>query len=215
MQIDKRAGDGTREVRTLTTGAVEIRAAEDGKTVRVAGYAAVFDETTNIAGMFDEVVRAGAFADAIARGDDVTFLINHDDLPLARTSSKTLTVREDTRGLYMEAELDAEDPDVRRIVPKMKRGDLSKMSFAFSMEPRGQTRRTRTGSGEDENELREIVKVVRLYDVSIVTEPAYAGTEIALRSREEARKAYAPSDAEATAFFRRKKALDLRIRRPG
>jgi HK97 family phage prohead protease len=114
----------------------------------------------------------------------------------------------------MESTLDAADPDVMRILPKMKRGDLSKMSFAFSMRPDGVTQWTQTGDGEDGEELREILRVGRLYDVSIVTEPAYAGTEIALRSREEARKANAPGDAEATALFRRRKALDLRIRRP-
>lgn len=207
--------EGAHERRTLMSSAVEIRSADDGRTIRVSGYAAVFDEVTDIGGWFKEVVRRGAFVDAIARGDDVTFLINHADLPLARTTSKTLTIREDSRGLYMEAELDAEDPDVMRIVPKMKRGDLSKMSFAFSMSPDGVTKWTQTGAGDDAEELREIEKVGRLFDVSIVTEPAYSGTEIALRSREEARKAYAPSDADATAFFRRSKALDLKIRRPG
>ncbi len=173
MTIEKRAAaESTREIRTLTTGAVEVRSADDGSSVKVSGYAAVFDEVTDIGGWFKEVVRRGAFAPAIARGDDVTFLINHDGLPLSRTTAKTLTVREDERGLYMESTLDASDPDVMRIVPKMKRGDLTKMSFAFSMAPDGETRWTQTGAGEDGEELREIIKVGRLYDVSIVTEPA-------------------------------------------
>lgn len=82
----------------------------------------------------------------------------------------------------MESTLDASDPDVRGIVPKMKRGDLSKMSFAFSMG--GGTQRW-ASSGD--MELREIVEVGALHDVSIVAHAAYSGTEIALRSRDEAK----------------------------
>lgn len=214
MKIEHRnASDAAREVRAHARRSIEVRAADDGQSVKVTGYAAVFDEITDIGGWFREVIRPGAFSDAIARGDDVTFLINHDGLPLSRTASKTLTIKQDARGLFIESTLDPNDPDVMRIVPKMKRGDLSKMSFAFSMHPDGETRWTQTGN--EETELREIIKVGRLYDVSIVTEPAYSGTEIALRSLEAARKAHAPGDAEATALFRRRKALDLRIRRPG
>jgi len=210
IEYRKRFGESV-EIRTLVTRPIELRA-DGGDEVKVAGYAAVFDEETDIGGYFREVIRPGAFKDAIARGDDVVFLINHDGLPLSRTASKTLTVREDAKGLWMESTLDAGDPDVMRIVPKMKRGDLSKMSFAFSMYPDGETRWTQ--KGDDESELREILKVGRLYDVSIVTEPAYAGTEIALRSLEEARKAKAPRDADA-GMIRRRMTLDLKARRLG
>lgn len=156
---------------------VEIR--EEENTVKVAGYAAVFNEETNIGGMFREVIKPGAFRDAVGR-DDVVFLVNHDGLPLARTRSGTLTVKEDERGLFIESELDLSDPDVQQIVPKMKRGDLDKMSFAFSP----------TVQQWDDSEdipLRSIEEAA-LYDVSIVTNPAYEGTEIGLRSAETALK---------------------------
>jgi hypothetical protein len=149
----------------------EIRA-EDG-AVNVAGYAAVFGEEADIGGMFREIIAPGAFAAALTRGDDVTFLINHAGLPLARTRSGTLQLTEDDRGLRMSTELDPEDPDVRAIVPKMRRGDLDRMSFAFVA-----TRQTWDDSRE--TPLRTIEEV-RLIDVSIVTEPAYGGTEIGLR----------------------------------
>jgi HK97 family phage prohead protease len=149
----------------------EIRADDDG--IKVSGYAAVFDQETDIAGLFREKIARGAFVDAIGR-DDVVFLINHDGLPLARTRSGTLTLREDDHGLYMETVLDAEDPDVRSIVGKMKRGDLDKMSFAFWPDVQ---------EWDDSGEIPlRTVKKASLYDVSIVTTPAYDGTEIALRS---------------------------------
>lgn len=151
---------------------VELRM-DDESTIRVAGHAAVFNERANIAGVFEERIAPGAFAEAIGR-DDVVFLINHAGLPLARTRSGTLSLREDERGLYMETELDRDDPEVRSIAPKMKRGDLDKMSFAFMVE-----REEWDDTGEIP--LRTIHQL-SLRDVSIVTYPAYDGTDIALRS---------------------------------
>lgn len=163
-----------REIRTLSEP-VEIRADDDGE-VRVAGYAAVFNEETSIGGAFIERIAPGAFAAAIERGDDVVFLVNHAGLPLARTRSGTLSLSEDERGLYMETVLDSTDPDVRALVPKMKRGDLDKMSFAFV--PMRQT-------WDDSGDIpKRTIEDVALHDVSIVTTPAYDGTEIGLRSLE-------------------------------
>lgn len=190
---------------------VEVRENPDG-SVTVEGYAAVFDEEADIAGIFREVIRPGAFRSAIARGDDVAFLINHGGLPLARSTSKTLKLYEDKRGLRIESTLDGADPDVRRIVPKMKRGDLSKMSFAFSMD--GGTQRW-ASSGD--MELREIIEVGGLSDVSIVTYPAYEGTSIAMRSRDEAKaqadKAKQEAERKANRYFERKAEQEQKFRR--
>jgi hypothetical protein len=160
---------------------VEIRAAEDG-TIKVSGYASVFNQEADIGGYFREVFEPGAFREAIGR-DDVVFLINHEGLPMARTRSGTLTLREDSRGLFMESELDQDDPDVRSIVPKMKRGDLDKMSIAFRADVQEWD--------ESEDVPKRTIKRASLGDVSIVTNPAYDGTEIGLRSlqdHQEARK---------------------------
>ena len=176
---------------------VEIREAKGGG-LRVEGYAAVFGERANIAGMFEEVIERGAFKDAIGR-DDVVFLINHDGLPLARTRSGTLTLEEDSRGLRMETVLNADDPDVQNIRYKMERGDLDKMSFAFMPEVE-EWRET------DDIPIR-IIKRAALFDVSIVTNPAYNGTEIGLRSLQSFREKAACSAAE---FRARQKARLLR-----
>lgn len=159
----------------------EIRADETG--IKVEGYAAVFGQETDIGGMFREVIERGAFKEAIGR-DDVVFLINHDGLPLARTRSGTLRLSEDDHGLKIETTLDPEDPDVKSIAGKMKRGDLDKMSFAFFPE-------VQEWDEEGETPLRTIRKA-SLHDVSIVTTPAYAGTEIALRSLAAARGEVVP-----------------------
>jgi len=165
---------------------VEIQA--EGDTISVSGYAAVFNSETIIGGSYREQIAPGAFADAIGR-DDVMFLINHDGLPMARTKSGTLTLAEDERGLYMSAELDSSDPDVRAIVPKMKRGDLDKMSFAFSPEIQ---------SWDDSGDMPlRTIRQASLYDVSIVTYPAYQDTDIGLRSLSEFRSAQETKEIES------------------
>lgn len=159
---------------------VEFRAAEDGSLV-VEGYAAVFDQPTNIGDVFTEVVARGAFKNALARGDDTEFLINHGGLPLARSTAGNLTMEEDDKGLKIRAVLDPSDPDVQRIVPKMRAGMLDQMSFAF------QATGQRWDTPADGMDVRTITDVV-LFDVSIVNRGAYPQTSIALRSRDEARK---------------------------
>lgn len=188
-----------REIRGGT--AAEIRSEGDG--LRVSGYAAVFGQETDIGGYFREKIAAGAFTDAIGR-DDVVFLVNHAGLPLARTRSGTLTLAEDDTGLRMETVLDGEDPDVRAIVGKMKRGDLDKMSFAFWPEV------------EEWDETGEVpvrtIKKARLHDVSIVTTPAYDGTSIGLRSLEAHREAVRKTQNFNAAALRRRLRMNLRLR---
>jgi HK97 family phage prohead protease len=59
----------------------------------------------------------------------------------------------------------------------MKRGDVSQMSFAFSVKPGGQD-----WAKNDDGIVIRSLKAVRLFDVSVVTFPAYAATEVAVRS---------------------------------
>lgn len=194
------------EIRS-TGVAAEIRA--DGDGIRVVGYAAVFNEEANIGGWFREKIAPGAFDDAIGR-DDVVFLVNHDGLPLARSRAGkgTLSLSVDDRGLRMETVLDPEDPDVKAIVGKMQRGDLDKMSFAFMPEVQEWD--------ESQDPPLRTIKRASLHDVSIVTTPAYAGTDIGLRSLEAHRRALRQQNFNAAALRRRLKMNhDLRVRENG
>jgi HK97 family phage prohead protease len=161
----------TKEIRK----AVEVRfVREEGKAPHVEGYAAVFDQ---VAGeMFREVIRKGAFANCLKDNPDVRLLINHEGLPLARTKSGTLTLKEDDKGLFFSADLDASDPDVLALLPKLNRGDVDQCSFAFQTI----NDNWRIVDGVDTRELLE----VDLSDVSIVTFPWYDTTEVGLRSKE-------------------------------
>ena len=147
---------------------------DDADTITLTGLAAVFDKWADL-GHFRERIRPGAFAKALPISD-VRLLVNHEGLPLARTSSGTMKLTETKQGLEMEAKLDRADPDVRALIPKIERGDLSQFSFAFDVASDGQ---------EFKGEERTITEFAEIFDVSLVTFPAFEQTKItALRSRE-------------------------------
>jgi HK97 family phage prohead protease len=147
---------------------VEVRRTDSG--VHIQGYAAMFDQPAH-----REVVRSSAFTKTLAERDDVRLLLNHDGVPLARTKSGTLTLRVDDIGLWVEADLDAANPDAQRLISALERGDIDQMSFAFEI-----IREARTSDG-----TRELIEV-KLYDVSIVTYPWYDTTSVGLTRKEGA-----------------------------
>jgi HK97 family phage prohead protease len=161
------------EKRSVAFTNLELREVGDGNTF--VGYAAVFDSPSEPM-PFIEYVRKGAFTKTLKDGADVRFLIDHEGVPLARTKSGTLTLEEDERGLRVEASLDPMNPDAQRVISAMRRGDLSQMSFAF---------RTIKDSWNTDYSVREL-KEVQLYDVSVVTYPAYEDTVAELRRKQPA-----------------------------
>lgn len=166
------------EHRWCITGADERRVAyttlemrEDVAGNRLVGYAAVFDSPSEPM-PFTEYVKRGAFQKTIKDGADVRLLIDHEGVPLARTKSGTLMLEEDERGLKVIADLDPLNPDAARVISAMRRGDMSQMSFAF---------RTIKDSWSDDRSVREL-REVQLFDVSVVTFPAYEATVAELRN---------------------------------
>ena len=162
-----------KEVRTFNVSDIEVRN-DDGKNV-VVGYGAVFNSESNDLGGFVEYIADGAFDGRLE--DDVRFLINHDGLPLARTTNNTLRLSVDERGLKYEADM----PDTtlaNDLMTLLRNGTISQSSFAFTVEED-------SWENVDGRNIRTINKVSRLYDVSSVTYPAYneAGS-FALRSLE-------------------------------
>ncbi len=133
------------------------------------GYASVFNTPYSVAdsrGVYNEIVNPGAFTKTLNEQDDVKFLINHDGIPLARTKSGTLELREDEHGLFVKAALDEANPKVAEISSALKRGDLSEMSFGFH---------AIKDEFNDSGETRTL-KELRLLDVSVVTWPANPAT---------------------------------------
>lgn len=193
-----------RELRLLTGLKVEKR--EDGEDYipTITGYAAVFDSETVIGGGewgFREKIAKGAFSEAI-KTSDVRALFNHEEeYVLGRTKSGTLRLMEDERGLKVE--IDPPDTqDARDLIKKMQRGDIDQMSFAFTMEGGVQTW-DETG----DMPLRTIEKIGALWDVSVVTFPAYPDTEAAARSLAAVRKERQRQNFNNAAARLRRKAM--------
>lgn len=160
---------------------IEARAEDSAgdQLPKIVGYSAVFGVDTEIAtyfGSFIERIQKGAFRRAIREGQNVRGLRNHDpDNLLASTAAKTLTLREDDIGLYIE--IDPPNTSVGRdTVELIKRGDMSGQSFA--MIPRKVT--WISGNG-DKPDIR-IIQDVDLFDVGPVTYPQYTQTSVDTRS---------------------------------
>lgn len=158
----------------------EIRAmdTEDG-SMRIGGYAATFNnEATGL--NFREVIAPGAFTNALtsANEDPIFLLINHDadGIPLASTKSGTLRLMQDDIGLRMEADLDPSNPKAQELASAIRRGDMTKMSFAFTVNADGQTK---------EEGLRTLTSFEKIYEVSAVTWPAYDSTDLGMRSKQQ------------------------------
>jgi hypothetical protein len=158
------------ERRTFTVRDVEARQAEDG-TMRLAGYAAVFDDPS-VPLPFVERIAPGAFRKTLSETPDVRLLINHEGLPVARTKNGTLTLTEDSRGLYMDAEI-ADTSEGRDLYKLVERGDVDQMSFAFRV--------IRQKWSEDRSQRTLIELSLADGDVSVVTYPAYPTTTVEAR----------------------------------
>lgn len=159
-------------------GRVEHRATDAGVTT-VAGYAAVFGEVTNIADYFDEVIARGAFTTTLTTSDVLAYFDHDRGRILGRTASGTLRLSEDAKGLAVEIDL-PDTTDGRDVRTLIERGDIRGMSFGFRV--------TKEEWDETGAVPKRTILAVELREVSIVSEPAYDGTSIALRSLEDARK---------------------------
>lgn len=141
------------------------------------GYASTTEHAYDM-GWYFETIKRGAFTKTLRESPDVTLNINHggatSGLPIARTSSGTLHLNEDSQGLRVVADLDDEDPDVALVARKMDRGDLDgQMSFAFMVV------RQEWNSDYSERSICEVD--LHNGDVSIVTAGANPATSSVLR----------------------------------
>ena len=178
---------------------------EDGTTTspRIVGYPVVFNSLSNDLGGFVEKVQRGAFAQSLNDNDEVHALFNHDsDKVLGRRGSGTLKLWEDDYGLRME--LDPPNTTLGNdVVELLKRGDLVSMSFGFY-------------DVDDSWEVRDGANVrtinsARLFDVSIVVNPAYSSASVQLAQR-SLEKFQAEKEVEQTNFDSVGKRIDLNLR---
>ena len=164
-----------KELRTA-----QINSETDADVMTLTGTPIVFDTPTTINtpdGSYTEVIAAGALDGADLT--DSRLLWAHDDtrVPLAKTP-KTMTFDVDSTGLHMTATL----PDTeaaKEVYESVKRGDVSGMSFAFTVAPNGDT-------WSEDGATRTITKINKVYEVSVVPYPAYPQTSVEARAARQA-----------------------------
>lgn len=167
------------ERRRLSFDAISRQQTDGSKSIKIEGYALLFDDVTDIGGWFQERFAQGCLDDADMT--DVRALFNHDpNLPLARTP-ETLTLEIDEKGLRYS--FDIPNTTVGTDLAEMVATKVvSQSSLAFVV------KKDSWEYKDDGSELRTIEKIDVLYDVSPVTFPAYANTEVALRSKQIAKR---------------------------
>lgn len=141
----------------------------------ISGYFAVFNSEYEIWPGAVESVAETAFDGALS--DDIRCLIDHETrLVLGRNKAGTLTLKTDARGLWGEVRINPNDQDAVNLYERVKRGDVDQCSFGFDIldeefEDRGDT-------------AKWTIKKVKLYEVSVVTFPAYEETSVSARKRQ-------------------------------
>lgn len=164
---------------------VELRKAANGAAT-LRGYAAVFNSRSYDLGGFIEIIAPGAFDQVLAKGEDViATALDHEGI-IGRSSSNTLRLGVDERGLWYEVDL----PDTqagRDVAVLIDRGDVRGSSFGFHVPIGGDSLEERDGTV-----LRTVNQVDRLRDVGPVVNPAYEATEVALRALDMVKKTQTP-----------------------
>lgn len=159
--------------RRMIDAPVEFR--EDGEAKYFEGMAVPFGQVTDL-GYFTEEISRDAFSEVI--NDDVRGLFNHDpDVVLGRSKSGTMTLSISDKGVFYRIKYNPNDPDHVRVMEKVKRGDVSQSSYAFTV-------KDETWGKRDGKPHREINKIQRWYDVAPVTYPANPNTTVGKRSLE-------------------------------
>lgn len=162
-----------RQVRSVSSE-FNTRADEVGD-MYISGYFSVFNSNYEIWDGATESIAETAFEGALS--DDIRCLIDHETrLVLGRTKANTLTLKTDSRGLWGEVKINPNDQDAVNLYERVKRGDVDQCSFGFDIlaeefEDRGDS-------------VHWTIKKVKLYEVSVVTFPAYKDTSVSARKEE-------------------------------
>lgn len=155
---------------------VQFETREEGGELYIEGYFSVFNTEYQLWDGASETVLPGAFSDTLS--GDIRALIDHDTrLVLGRTKAGTLELREDSRGLWGRIKVNKNDVDAMNLYSRIQRGDVDQCSFGFDINQEEYVER-------DDGSVQWRIKAVTLYEVSVVTFPAYAETSVQARKAE-------------------------------
>lgn len=185
----------------------DIAAEETDEVGVITGRPIVYNSRTDL-GYFDEVIERGALNGADLK--DVRFLVNHDisKIPLARSrnnnANSTMQLIPDENGLAIRVNLDVKNnSDARNLYSAIERGDITGMSFMFSVDDEEWTEL------DSDHPTRHIKKISDVVEVSAVTFPAYEDTEISVRNKEALDSAKLALDNAKRSLVSDKEILEL------
>lgn len=192
------------EVRMWNGTPVEVRQDTAANTITLTGTPIVYDtpyQVNDMFGSFTERMAPGVCSDVLSRNADVRFMINHAGLPLARTASGTMTLRDTASALEMTVTLDSRQGIANDLMIAIQRGDVAEMSCGFIV--------ARDEWNEDFDQ-RTIQSFAELLDVSAVTFPASPTTSIELVQQRMADEIPEASRARVRKLYIDLRAADLR-----
>ena len=165
-----------RLARQMRSQATKFRAAEDEGKKYIEGFFAVFGGTYNLWSGATESIDPHAFDDAL--GDDIRALIDHETrLVLGRTTADTLSLEIKDKGLWGHVDINKADQDAMNLYARVERGDVNQCSFGFDILEED------TQYNED-GTVHWTIKKIKLYEVSVVTFPAYEDTSVQARKKD-------------------------------
>jgi len=179
-----------KEIRLLD---VAFTVEDKSGTAVFTGKPIVYNRNSDDLG-FIERISPGAATDAIKRSD-IRLAYGHNTetlLPLARTASGTMTVVDGPDGVSIEASA-PNTQFAKDLAESIRRGDVSQMSFAFTVADGGDFWEKRDGK-----HFRTITKLDEIYDFSFVAYPAYPDTTAAMRSLDKAKTSATAGAGDAT-----------------
>lgn len=169
-----------------------MRAVGDQQKPVIEGDAAVFGVETVVGRWFREKILPGAFTRVLSENPDVIGAFNHDwSSVLGRTTAGTLKLEQTDKGLRYLIDVNPNDTQAMSIYEKVKRGDVSQSSFAFTV-------RSEKWTEPIDNEtlqLREIIEIGKLFDVGPVPFAQYPEASSQARSKAESYMQEIPAQA--------------------
>lgn len=161
---------------------LNLRAEGDESKPVIEGDAAVFGVETRVGSWFREMICAEAFTRVLSETPDVIGTFNHDwTYVLGRTTSGTLHLEQTDKSLRYSIDVNPRDTQAMSVWEKVKRGDVTQASFAFTVRKEEWTEPLEDG----ELALREIIEVGKLFDVGPVPFGQYPEASAQARSKSE------------------------------
>lgn len=157
---------------------LEVETRDDG-SYSIGGYVNVTERESELlysskrSKWFNEVVKRGAFTRSITCGKEIPLLLEHDEKRQLASTSNSLTLKEDQIGLRFDAEIRDKD-----VYEKVKSKQINNCSFGFI-------------PVEEEFEVvdsvreKRYLKDLELLEISLVENPAYAGSLVEVRNMNE------------------------------